>query len=285
MAYFASIAAAGLVLGGAGVALDRLALAVIRPPLKPLRKRAVDLPFHREPLPIRSGDQVLSGWLLRPEEDRGGPVLVMIHGWGSNHGTAARLGEPLLRLGYPVLLFDVRHHGESRGAPYVTARHFRDDILAATREVGTHFPGRPRVLVGHSMGGSTGVLAVAEGAPVQGLISIGAPADLWEVWAFHLDRKWLPGRWVVRTLSPFWRLRAGAPWRELDPQRRAREINVPFLVLHGQKDESVPVKHAGLLASAAGVKPWILTGEGHTDLLGSEELHRAVVEFLEKVST
>jgi pimeloyl-ACP methyl ester carboxylesterase len=277
--------AAGLVLGGAGVVLDRMALTMIRPPLKPLRKRAVDLPFQSEPIHIPSGDQILSGWLLRPEEDKGGAVLVMVHGWGSNHGTAARLGEPLLRLGYPVLLFDVRHHGESRGAPYVTARHFRDDILAATREVGTHYPGRPRVLVGHSMGGSTGVLAVAAGAPVQGLISIGAPADLWEVWAYHLDRKWLPGRWVVKMLSPFWRFRAGAPWRELDPQRRAREVNVPFLVLHGERDESVPVKQALLLAKAGGVEPRILEGEGHTDLLESEELHGVVVEFLEKVPT
>jgi pimeloyl-ACP methyl ester carboxylesterase len=191
----------------------------------------------------------------------------------------------LLENGFPILLFDVRHHGKSRGAPYVTARHFRDDITAAIHKAGERFPGRPRVLVGHSMGGSTGVLAVADGAPVGGFIAIGAPADLWEVWAFHLSKKWLPGRLVVKGLSPFWRWRAGLPWRTLDPQRRASEMRVPFLVLHGEEDESVPVKHAYLLAQAGGVEPRILPGEGHTDILESPALHRPIFEFLESLGS
>jgi pimeloyl-ACP methyl ester carboxylesterase len=280
----AGVAAAGLILGTGGLALDRMALRMIRPPFKPLRRKASRLPFPSDAITISSGGQALKGWMLRPEKDNGGPVLVMVHGWGSNHGTMTLLAEPLLGSGYPVLLFDVRHHGKSRGAPYVTARHFRDDIFAAIREVGEHYPGRPRVLVGHSMGGSTGVVAVAEGAPVQGLVSIGAPADLWEVWAFHLDQKGLPGKWVVRALSPFWRFRAGVPWNTLDPRRRAKELKVPFLILHGEEDESVPAGHARLLARAGGVKPRILPGQGHTDLLESPELHNEVVEFLENLT-
>lgn len=280
----AGAAAIGLALGSGLFALDRVALGMIRPPFKPLRKRASDLPFPSEAITISSGGQTLSGWVLRPEKDLGGPVLVLVHGWGSNHGTMARLAEPLLEMGYPILLFDVRHHGDSRGAPYVTARHFRDDIRAVVREAKVRFPGRPRVLIGHSMGGSTGVVAVAEGAPVQGLISIGAPSDLWEVWADHLGQRGLPGKWVVRALRPFWRFRAGVPWASLDPERRAKELDVPFLVLHGEKDESVPAGHARLLARAGGVEPRILLGQGHTDLLEAPELHKEVVEFLQTLS-
>jgi len=281
----AGAAAAGLVLGSGIFALDRVAVGMIRPPLKPLRGKATDLPFPSDAIIIRSGSQALKGWTLRPREDNGGPVLVLVHGWGSNHGTMARLALPLLVAGYPVLLFDVRHHGKSRGAPYVTARHFRDDIQAAIREAEGQFPDRPSVLIGHSMGGSTGVLAVAEGAPVKGLITIGAPADLWEVWAFHLDEKGLPGRWVVKALRPFWRFRAGVPWKSLDPRRGAKGLDLPFLVLHGEEDESVPVGHAHRLARAGGIEPRILLGQGHTDLLDSPELHQEVVEYLEALPT
>jgi len=277
---FAGAAAAGLVLGSGLFALDRVALSMIRPPFKPVRRRASDLPFPSDAITIPSGGHALKGWILRPDMDNGGPVLVLVHGWGSNHGTMARLAEPLLRVGYPVLLFDVRHHGESRGAPYVTARHFRDDVLAAVREAEVPFPGRSHVLVGHSMGGSAGVVAVAEGAPVQGLVSIGAPADLWKIWAYHLDRRGLPGKWVIKVLKPFWRFRAGVPWVSLDPVRRAGELGVPFLVLHGEEDESVQASHASLLARAGGVEPRILSGQGHTDLLESSELQKEVVEFL-----
>lgn len=268
-------------------AMDRMAVRMIRPPFKPLRERLSDLPYLSEAITISSDGEILKGWILRPEpeNDNGGPVLVLVHGWGSNHGTMARLAQPLLEAGYPVLLFDVRHHGKSRGASYVTARHFRDDIMAAIREAEVRFPARPRVLVGHSMGGSAGVVAVAEGAPVQGLISIGAPSDLWEVWAFHLDRKALPGKWVVRALRPFWRIRVGVPWKALDPQLRAKDLEVPFLVLHGEEDESVSASHAHRLAGAGGVEPKIFPGQGHTDVLESPDLHREVIGFLAKLAS
>lgn len=280
----AGIGISGLILAGAAVfALDRLALRLIQPPLKPVRKKLSDLPASVESISFASGTQTLAGWVLRPTDDDKRPVLVLVHGWGSNHGTVARLGEPLLSAGHPLFLFDVRHHGKSHGAPYVTARHFRDDISAAVREAAIRFPGRTCVLIGHSMGGSTGVVAVSDGAPVAALISIGAPADLWEVWAYHFDRRGLPGTLLVKVLSPFWRIRAGAPWKALDPIRRAADVKVPFLVLHGEKDESVPVRHALMLASAAGVEARLLPGLGHTDLLESPVVHRLVLEFLESL--
>ena len=264
--------------------LDRVAVKMIRPPLKPLRKKATDLPFRSESISVASGGYALASWVLYPDEDNGGPVLVFAHGWGSNHGTVARLAGPLLKAGYPSVLFDVRGHGKSRGAPYVTARHFRDDIQAVVREAGERFPGRARVLIGHSMGGSTGVLAVVEGAPIQGFITIGSPADLWEVWAYQLSLKGLPGKWVVRALRPFWRLRAGVPWASLDPENRAKELDLPYLALHGERDESVPPHQAHLLAGAAGVDPRVLLGEGHTDLLESPNLHQEIIEFLESLA-
>jgi pimeloyl-ACP methyl ester carboxylesterase len=212
------------------------------------------------------------------------PLLILVHGWGSNHGTMARLADPLLEGGFPVLLFDVRHHGKSRGAPYVTARHFRDDIKAAVEKGRELYPNRPVVLVGHSMGGSTSVLAAADGAPVNGLISIGAPADLWDVWAYHLSRKGLPGRWVIRAFSPFWRARAGVPWDVLDPRRQARHLAIPFLVIHGEEDESVALSHAEALGQAGNVEPHLVSGQGHTELLDHSETHRLILKFLNALS-
>ena len=156
----------GMVVWALGVAIllvvaDRIAVQMIRPKFKPLSRRVTDLSFPAERVSIRSGEYTLSGWIVRPLVDNEGPVVILAHGWGSNHGTMTRLGGPLLEAGFPIVVFDVRHHGESRGAPYVTARHFRDDISAAVRLAESSFPSRPRVLVGHSMGGSTGVLSVA----------------------------------------------------------------------------------------------------------------------------
>lgn len=269
-----------LALAGALLILDRVAVRMIKPPYKPLRKKASGLPFPCEALTLSSEGQELKAWVVRPENDNGGPVLTLVHGWGSDHGTMTRLGRPLLEAGYPVFFFDVRHHGKSRGAPYVTARNYRDDIATALKKVEELFPGRRSVLVGHSMGGSTGVMAVADGAPAQGLITIGAPADLWGIWAHYLNRRGLPGKWLVRLLKPFWLRRAGVPWDTLDPIKKAGEVKVPFLIIHSDADESVPLREAHLLAGGAGVTPQIVEGEEHTDILDSPVLLQRMVTFL-----
>lgn len=277
------IVAVGVVLALGGLvflAMDRAAVKMIQPPLKPIRQKITDLPFLSRPISIPSGDRELSGWVVEPKNDNQGPVLVLAHGWGSNHGTMSSLAEPLLGMGYPVILFDVRQHGESGRAPYVTARHFRDDILAALESSRGLFPGRAPVLIGHSMGGSTGVLAALKDPLLRGFISIGAPANLWGVWAYQLNQKGLPGRAIVKGLSFFLRRRAGEPWDDLDPLKRAADLRLPFMVFHGEKDQSVPVEQAFLLARAAGVQPWIIRDWGHTDVLESPELHEVLGKVL-----
>lgn len=266
-----------------GVFLDRMALLMIRPRIRTHARNVRTLPFQAREHLFTSLGQELRGWFVDPEEDTGGPVAVLVHGWGSSHGRMTHLAQPLLEAGHPVFLFDVRFHGDSPEAPYVTARHFRDDTLAATREVRGAFPDRPVVLVGHSMGGSAAILAVAEGAPVDGLVTVASPADLWGVWAAFFDQKGLPGRWIVRIFNPFWRYRAGVPFRTLRPDVRMGEVSVPYLLLHGDRDNSVPVSHAGVLARQAGVEPMILAGEGHSDLLASKRLHEAVLDFLDRI--
>jgi alpha-beta hydrolase superfamily lysophospholipase len=263
--------------------LDRLALAMIRPRRKVHARNARTLSFHRREHEFTSLGQELKGWFLEPEVDRGDAVVVLVHGWGSSHGRMTFLAEPLLDEGYPVFLFDVRYHGESPDAPYVTARHFRDDTMAATREAHAAYPDRPLVLIGHSMGGSAAILAVAEGAPAAGLVTIAAPADLWDVWADSFRRRGLPGKLIVQLFNPFWRYRAGVPFRTLRPERRVRELVLPLLIVHGDRDRSVPVEHARALSREVGVDPLILKGEGHNDLLGRPNLHREVIAFLQRI--
>jgi pimeloyl-ACP methyl ester carboxylesterase len=195
-----------------------------------------------------------------------------------------RLAVPLLEAGYPVFLFDIRHHGRSDKAPFVTARHFRDDILSASRVFKEMVGERPLVLVGHSMGGSTGILAAAAGAPVDGLVAIAAPADLWQIWARFFELRKMPGRLIVSVLRPFWGRRVGVPYRELEPLKKVRELDLPLLILHGSDDISVPEDQAQLLAEASGAPARIFPGLGHSDLLERPELHQEMFSFLEGVT-
>ena len=266
--------------GGITIVLDRLALKLIQPSKRIHSRNVRNLPFLARTHFFTSLGQQLKGWILTPETDNGGAVAVLAHGWGSSHGRMILLAKPLLEAGHPVFLFDIRHHGEAPEARYVTARHFRDDILAATVEMKGQYPDRPLVLIGHSMGGSTGILSVTEGAPVDGLVTIAAPADLFGVWAEHLDKSWLPGKLLVRLLTPFWRIRAKVPFDTLRPEQSVRDLKVPVLIIHGAQDKSVDSSHARILADGAGIEALILERAGHNELLGSPEVVAPVLAFL-----
>ncbi|MDZ7781187.1 MAG: alpha/beta fold hydrolase [Gemmatimonadota bacterium] len=132
---------------------------------------------------IPAGDHELAAWELRPDGEPRHPVFLIAHGWGASYGTILRLGEPLAEAGYEVVLFDVRGHGRNEQLPYVTVRDFRDDVAAALRHMRQRFPDRPIVLVGHSLGGAGAVLAIADGAVVDGLVLIATPADVMRITA------------------------------------------------------------------------------------------------------
>lgn len=275
---------AGAVAVGGLVAFDRLARAVVNPPLRRPTVNVAELGVRHEDLLIPSGDGALRGWLLSPDEGPERPLVILAHGWGANHGTLLTLAEPLAAAGLPVLLFDVRGHGRNAAEPHVTVRHFRDDVMAAVRFAEERFPDRKRVVVGHSLGGAAAVLAAERGAPLDGVVTVAAPADVLEVTADHLNGRGLPGTLLVAAFRPFWRRRVGEPFGHLVPERKIGLLRQPVMVLHPELDRRVGLGHAMRLAENAGVTPRIVAGAGHTDVLARAETVGWVLSFMEEVS-
>lgn len=264
--------------------LDRVANRFIRPVLRPPDRTLGELEaFAYEDVVIPAGAHTLAAWILRPTGEPTPAVFVLAHGWGASYGTLLRLGEPLVRAGHEVVLFDVRGHGRNDELPYVTVRHFRDDVTAVLDWVAGRFPGRPVVLVGHSLGGAGAVLAAADGARVDALALIAAPADVMQVTAEYLRDQGLPGDVIVRFFRPFFWRRIGSTFRELTPSRRIAELDIPLLILQPEQDQRVARAHAKRLAEAAGQPYVLIPGAEHTDVLEHPETVRLVQELARTV--
>ena len=267
---------------GGVLALDRLAHITARPPRRPLDRTAADLgvPHERVEFEAFDGLTLRGEWLEPVGTAHDSPVVVLVHGWTGNSGTMLFVARPLLDAGYAVFTFDVRRHGLSDDAPYVTIRHFRDDLAHAIRTVRERRPGAPVLVAGHSLGGSAALLVGDAGAPVDGIVLIAAPADLMEVTAGMFSDRGLPGGLLTGVLRPFWQRRAGVPFRELDPADGARRLQSPLLVVHGDRDARVPAEHARLLAENAGTEVLWVDGAEHKNILDRPELHEALVAFV-----
>ena len=264
--------------------MDSLANRVVRPVARPPERTVPDLGMDHEDLCIRSGDHDLAAWLLRPSQAQPfEPLILLAHGWGASYGTVLQLAEPLADGGHDVLLFDVRGHGRNEPVPYVTVRHFRDDLIAVSRYAAARFPDRQLVLIGHSLGGAAGVLAAADGAPIDGLVLIAAPSDVMRVTAEFLTDKGLPGGLMVTLLRPFLWRRVGSSFRPLTPSRRIRELDLPILMIQPEQDTRVTRDHADRLAEASGLAYHLIADREHTDVLSDPETVRLIEEFLEEV--
>jgi len=282
---------AAVAVGGIGLALlglDRLAGRIVRPSFQSVSGSAselgADLGVEHEELVIASGDHELHAWLLCPGDPHPDePLFLIAHGWGANHGVVLRLAEPLARRGHDVLFFDIRGHGQNPRVDVVTVKGFRDDVLAVVSHAARRFPDRPLVLIGHSMGGAAGVIAVADGAPVDGLILIAAPSDILDVTAEYLTDHGMPGRLLVNVLRPFFWRRIGGTFRPLTPTRRIAEIDVPLLMIQPEHDRRVARHHADRLAAAAGIPYQLIEGEEHTEVLEAPETLRLIEDFLDRI--
>jgi uncharacterized protein len=272
------VSSAALVLG----VLDRLANRVVRPVARPPERTVPDLGVAFEDLTIRSGEQDLAAWLLQPPRAQPfEPLVLMAHGWGASYSTLLALAEPMVNAGHDILLFDVRGHGRNEPVPYVTIRHFRDDLMAVARYAAKRFPDRQLVLVGHSLGGAAGVIAAADGAPFDGLVLIASPSDVLKVTAEFLTDKGLPGRLLVKLMRPFFWRRIGGSFRPLTPSRRIRELDLPQLIIQPELDRRVERAHADRLSAASGQEYHIIAGREHTDVLAAPETLRLIEDFLE----
>ena len=82
-------------------------------------------------------------------------AICLVHGLGEHSGRYAHVADALTQAGYALLAFDLRGHGLSGGgrgdAPSYEV--LLDDIARCLDEAAARFPGKPRFLYGHSLGG------------------------------------------------------------------------------------------------------------------------------------
>lgn len=228
---------------------------------------ADDLPFEELTIATQDGERLHGWWVrARPEGPTVGHVL-LCHGNGGNIGDRVAHAGLLCRAGLDVLLFDYRGYGRSTGRPSEagTQRDARA-ALAWLQSRPDVDPARVSYL-GESLGGAV-ALRLALEAPPRALI-------LHSTFTSVRDMARLHYRAVPRRLVP-----DAYPSLRLVPRLRA-----PLLVIHGERDDIVPVSHARALFEAAPApkRLVVLPDAGHNDLilLHGERWAAAVAAWVE----
>jgi len=198
-------------------------------------------------------------------------ALVWFHG---NRGNISqRLDTVRLlhdHLGLSILLFDYRGYGRSEGRP--SEQGLYRDGEAAVQWVRQHprLGNQPIVFFGRSLGSAVAVEMATRSQP-SGVVLEAAFPSIQEV-----AKKSLSGR----IITPLFLTR-------FNTAAKIQRINAPVLIIHGDRDEDVPITHGLRLFQQCNQPKWLYTvsGAGHHDVMqvAGEKYFEALGRFIERI--
>ena len=253
------------------------------------------LPFEDTTVPVDGLE--LPAWFIPARDGAPGPGVVLVHGWESGRDRTLPTAQFLHAAGFHCLTFDVRGHGanDAESLP-ISGGEFGRDTLAAF-EVLLSRPEVTRAAVsGHSMGAIGAILAGAADPRIAAIVTTSAPAGPYRLTrqTFRLANLPLPDviayplAWL--TTRVFLRPR-GHRVAEVSSIRAIAAYRGPVLLVHGDEDAVVPLRHFERLrdavlraragnSDAAPVVDLVVEGGHHSWLYEFEAYRRAVASFL-----
>ncbi|HKI85812.1 MAG TPA: alpha/beta fold hydrolase [Thermoanaerobaculia bacterium] len=245
-----------------------------------------------------SRGRILDGLLDLPDEAGRRPTVLLCHGfkgfmeWGFFPYLAQRLSED----GMTVVRFNLSGSGMRPGEDWVSdpdafrsATYTKDleelsEILSAVGErIAPRRADREAVgLLGHSRGGGTSIIAASTSPARERLRALVTWSAISTVERLAEDeiRAWrASGAFPVVNTRTGQKLELGTEVLEdvlahrdrLDVQRAARERGMPWLIVHGEADETVPLSEGESLADAAGETAEFLPVPGASHTFGAQQ--------------
>ncbi len=236
-------------------------------PARELAARPADLGLEADELRVAAADGVrLHGWWIK---GRGRTALVWYHGNAGNVSHRLDNARELVeRFGLDIFLVDYRGYGLSEGAPS-EAGLYADGLAVYDEARARGFAPRDIVLFGRSLGAAVAIEVALER----------------EARALVIETPFLSIRAMARVhypIVPGFLIRS-----RYDNEAKMARLALPVFVLHGDRDEIVPLAHAErLFELAPGPKRFFLIrGAGHNDtyVAGGEAYFDAWRAFLDSL--
>jgi uncharacterized protein len=235
---------------------------------------------------------VLRAWNFQPRKNFGNAVILS-HGLSDNRAGMMAYAQFFLRHGYDVLMPDARAHGVSGGeiATYgireATDLHRWLDWL----ELNEH----PACIYGFAESmGAAGLLQSLQSESRFCAVAAESPFSTFREIAYdRVGQFFHTGPWLGKTVfrptveCAF----TYAKWRyhlnfDLDsPEKAVKSTKVPILLIHGQLDSNIPVRHSRKIAAGnRDVALWEVLGADHCGAIGVApiELERRVTDWFQQ---
>ena len=232
-------------------------------PIKRIASTPKDIGIEFENVYFFSSDGTrLNGWYVPVKKQR--LTILFCHGNAGNIGDRVEIIGLFHRIGLDVFIFDYRGYGKSQGRP--SEKGFYSDAQAAYEYLTEKRKLAERCIVvyGKSIGGNVAINLCSKVSPAA-LISDSAFTS-----TLDMGKKlfpFLPIKWLISV--------------KYDALSTIKNIFIPKLIIHAQKDEIIPFQHGKRLFSAApDPKEFYQMRGGHNDAI-----FLTMEDFTQKINT
>ncbi len=210
-----------------------------------------------------------------------GKYIILSHGYTDNRIGSLKYAKMYLDLGFQVILYDLRGHGENAKDFCTYSVRERKDLAALIADTRARYPDLKQLgLHGESLGAATS-LAVLDGKPpVSFVVADCGFSEIGSVMRAGLRHMHLPG-FLIHPVSLCAKALCGSFYRDMRPIDSLRQNEIPILFIHGAKDDFIPPAHSLAMAEAAkGFRTVrLVEGAGHAQsILTAPEAYRGFVE-------
>lgn len=197
------------------------------------------------------------------------PVMLYLHGARWNVVGSAQRVRRMQELGFSVLAVDYRGFGKSDASlPSETQAY--EDARAAWDWLAVHYPGQPRYIFGHSLGGAIAIELASHVSDEAGTIVEGTFTSIPD---------------VFETMAWGWLPVSGLITQRFESVKKVAGIGSPLLVVHGENDSLIkPELGRRLFDAALGPKAFVLVPGGshhNTNAVGQSLYREALAQLFE----
>lgn len=186
----------------------------------------------------------LQGYLIE-EFKNSNKYIVLVHGYSANHHIHVPFVRLFIKLGFNILLIDMRNHGRSEGEYPTYGFNESDDLDRWINFLESRRPKEKLVigLHGQSMGGATVLLCGCRNPKVKFIIDDCGYTEGREIIKYQFGKvRWVPFTPIYKVLNHKVKKRCRFKFEEVSPRNVALKSKTPILFIHGDLDKSVPVK-------------------------------------------
>ncbi len=224
------------------------------------------IPFDEIHIPAKSGAQLYDWWIPASLH---APTLILIHGWGRNLSRMIPYIRALHLLGYNLLAFDARNHGNSSPVSHPTVGTFSEDALAAMDLISRFdlVASRGIGILGLSIGGGAAINSAGWDQRVRSVTAIAALSHPIEVMNLEFQKRNIPTV-ISRLHFGYMQLRFGLDFDRIAPVNNIPHADAHILLIHGDEDLTIPLTQGQSLARTGNpgkTHLWIVPGKGHSD--------------------